>query len=229
MPVPSLAVEEIRHRIDCDPGSLGVALSGRDGPAVVGGIRPNSIGSKLNLSFSDEITEVNGVRITGGGQQAQSLLLQSHGPVDLKVRRASVDLNSTRSAPDEGSTASSSSPPDSPAERARGSWSSWGEPTRVAIDRARGEHLGITCTQHAPHPGVLISRLEPRSICLGSGLTVGSALISVAGKEVHSHEQAIELLEQACRTVTSKGTFSGQFEVVVRHPSRGSQRVVQSL
>ena len=56
-------------------------------------------------------------------------------------------------------------------------------------------------------------------------MVVGSALLSVCGKAIKSHQQAIQLLEAEVRSEASL-----TFEVVVREPAaRFSSPVVQSL
>jgi S1-C subfamily serine protease len=103
----------------------------------------------------------------------------------------------------------------------------WLEPTILWVRRGGGK-LGITVSGHTSRhdePGVKVTDLNPSGRCAQSGMLVGSAIMSVAGKPVKDHQSAIQMLE-----ANSKGEPQETFEVVVREPSRQRHGpVVQSL
>ena len=88
--------------------------------------------------------------------------------------------------------------------------------------------LRILVQNHASDrsPGVKVTELTAGGECAKAGMFAGSALISVCGKAVRSHQHAIQLLESE----STSDSMQFLFEVVVREPEDfGRRAVVQSL
>lgn len=187
-------------------------------------VSPSGLGRHITLCVGDEITEVAGVRISGGASEALSLLRQASGSFDVTVRRERTswsDLNcSGESTPSTDRSGGSDV----------GSDEAWGAPTRIMV--MKGRDLGITICNHAKSrkgPGVLVERLQADGALAIAGVTVDSALVSVNGKALpKAHASAIAELEHANKDFDG---LSAMFEIVIR-PARDDglpKPVVQCL
>jgi len=220
--------EIITHKVTQHKDKIGnlQLYGGPSGPARVLSIPRDGLCTNLNLQVSDIVVQINGIAITEGAKQAAPLLRDTTGTFTFICHRPNTPLLPTCRGDGTPSEASPSSSPRSAASTPHKD-GAWLEPTILTVHR--GEKLGVTVSQHdeiRSGPGVKVTDLNPNGRCAEAGMVVGSALLSVCGKPVQSHQQAIQLMEAEARSSAT----SSVFEVVVREPApRSETPVVQSL